>query len=70
MEKCVPDIPISIIPKELLYGVMEPCMITVSKKTVCADGTVIEDDHWVETLEMRKCFEESMEHMKKFVEEG
>ena len=41
----------------------------VSMKTVCADGTVIEDDHWGGNLEMRKCFEESMEHIRKTVPE-
>ena len=39
-----------------------------TKKTICADGTVIKDDHWEGNLEARKCFEESMEHMKQFVE--
>ena len=37
-------------------------------KTICADGTVIENDTWEGNLEMRKSFEESMEHMKGFVE--
>jgi len=37
-----------------------------TKKTICVDGTVIEDDNWGGNLANRKCFEDSMKHIKKF----
>ena len=37
-----------------------------TKKTICVDGTVIEDDNWRGNLANRKCFEDSMKHIKKF----
>ena len=36
----------------------------VSKKTVCPDGTVIENDHWGGNRAMHKSFEASIEQMK------
>jgi hypothetical protein len=36
----------------------------ITKKTICADGKVIEDDHWGGNRKMHDCFERSMDHLR------
>jgi hypothetical protein len=38
-----------------------------TKKTVCPDGTVIENDHWGGNTNMRQTFDESMRHFQKII---
>jgi hypothetical protein len=35
-----------------------------TKKTICPDGTIIEDDHWGGNMDMRRSFEITMESLK------